>query len=165
MVGWLNRLLGRVPHVSDWEQLALGPVEVEGTVRAFDVLEDPVDGEPCVVLGYRAWPPSTTVGVDGSSFVGDRAFQVSAQQSVEFALEGQGRRLLVRPLPGEDVAGKHRELVAQYGVALRTEVRCVVPGDEVVVRGRVVHLGSAGGSPHRSDPHWAVIEAEQIRLR
>jgi hypothetical protein len=150
--------------VADWEQLALGPVEVRGTVRPLELLEEPIDGTRCVVVAYRAWPPSTTIGVDGSSMVGDRAFQLSAQQSVEFTLESGGQTLLVRPLPSEDVTAKHRELQDQYGIGLRAEVRCVMPGDTVVVRGRIVHLGSSGGSPHRLDPYRAVLAPEQIRV-
>lgn len=165
MARWLDRLLGRVPKVVDWDQLELGVCELEGVVRALEVIVDPVDGTRCVALDYRAWPPSTTVGVDGAAVVGDRAFQVAAAQTVEFMLEASGRSVLVRPQPGEDVAAIHRALEAQYGFNLRTEVQCVSPGDHVVVRGKVVHVTPPGGSPHRADPHRAVVEAQQIRLR
>jgi len=163
MPRWLNRLIGRVPRVLDWDQIELGPVELVGTVRALDLLEDPVGGEGCVAIEYRAWPPSTTAGVDGAAVVGDRAFQIVAAQAVEFSLEAQGRSVLVRPRSGGDVAARHRALQAQYGIGLRTEVECIRPGDDVVVRGRVVHLTPSGGSPHRSDPHRAVLEATRIR--
>ncbi len=165
MPRWLDRLLGRVPKVVDWDQLELGVFEVEGVVRALELIVDPVGGARCVALDYRAWPPSTTAGVDGAAVVGDRAFQVSAAQTVEFLLEAFGRSVLIRPQPGEDVAAIHEALEAQYGFNLRTEVQCVSPGDEVVVRGKVVHVTPPGGSPHRSEPHRAVIEAQQIRLR
>lgn len=165
MPRWLDKLFGRVPTVTDWDQLQLGMVEIEGTVRPLEVLEDPVDGRRCVALEYRAWPPSTTAGVDGAAVVGDRAFQVAVGQAVEFLLEANGRSVLVRPQPGTDVGARHRALAAQYGINLRTDVECIVPGDRVVVRGRVVHVTPPGGSPHRVDPHRAIIEADQIRRR
>ena len=165
MARWLDRLLGRVPKVLDWDQLQLGVVEVEGVVRALEIIVEPVEGTRCVALDYRAWPPSTTSGVGGAAVVGDQAFQVVAAQTVEFMLESRGRSVLIRPQPGEDVAAMHQALEAQYGFNLRTEVQCVSAGDEVVVRGKVVHVTPAGGSPHRSDPYRAVIEAQQIRLR
>ncbi len=165
MARWLDRLLGRVPKVLDWDQLELGVFEVEGVVRALELIVDPVDGTRCVALDYRAWPPSTTSGVGGAAVVGDRAFQVVAAQAVEFMLEAQGRSVLIRPQHGEDVAARHRALEEQYGFTLRTEVQCVCAGDEVIVRGKVVHVTPPGGSPHRSEPHRAVIEAQQIRLR
>jgi hypothetical protein len=164
MPRWLDRLLGRVPKVTDWDQLELGPVEIEGTVRGLELLSDPVDGQRCVAMDYRAWPPSTTVGVDGAAVVGDRAFKVSAVQAVEFLLEAQGRSVLIRPEPGEDVAQRHHALEERYGINLRTEIHCISPGDAVSVRGRVVHLTPPGGSPHRADPHRAVLAAERIRL-
>ncbi|MGH1345185.1 MAG: hypothetical protein ACRBN8_26725 [Nannocystales bacterium] len=165
MPRWLDRLLGRVPKIDDWDQLELGVFEVEGVVRALDVIVDPLGGARCVALDYRAWPPSTTAGVDGAAVVGDRAFQVAASQTVEFMLDAAGRSVLIRPQPGDDVAAVHRSLEAQYGFNLRAEVHCVSPGDAVVVRGKVVHVTPPGGSPHRADPHRAVIEAQQIRLR
>lgn len=165
MARWLDRLLGRVPKALDWDQLELGVFEVEGVVRALEVIEDPIGGTRCVALEYRAWPPSTTVGVDGAAVVGDRAFQVAATQAVEFTLEALGRSVLIRPQSGEDVAAMHQALEAQYGFNLRTQVHCICPGDEVIVRGKVVHVTPPGGSPHRSDPHCAVIEALQMRLR
>ncbi|MBV1856856.1 MAG: hypothetical protein KUG77_00495 [Nannocystaceae bacterium] len=165
MARWLDKLLGRVPRVLDWDQLQLGVFEVEGVVRALEMITDPVGGTRCVALDYRAWPPSTTLGVDGAAVVGDRAFQVAATQTVEFMLEAFGRSVLIRPQPGEDVGAMHQALEAQYGFNLRTEVHCVSPGDEVIVRGKVVHVTPPGGSPHRSEPHRAVIEAQQIRRR
>ena len=165
MPRWLDRLLGRVPRVNDWTQLELGPVEVVGTVRALEQITDPVGGARCVALEYRAWPPSTTLGIDGAAVVGDRAFQVSVSQAVDFLLESNGRSLLVRPQRGADVSEKHAALEAQFGFNLRTEVHCVGAGDELVVRGRVVHLTAAGGRPHRTEPHLAVIEAAQLRPR
>ncbi len=161
---WIDRLLGRVPQVDDWDALEVGPVEVRGTVRALETLEDPVDGTRCVALDYRAWPPSTTAGVDGAAVVGDRAFQVGSQQAVEFLLEAGGKSVLVRPERGDDVAARHASLEAQYGINLRTEIHRVCSGDEVRVRGRVVHVTPVGGDPHRVDPYRAVVEAERIRL-
>ena len=164
MPRWLDRLLGRVPKVTDWDQLELGRVEIEGTVRGLELLEDPVGGRRCVAIDYRAWPPSTTAGVDGAAVVGDRAFQIAAAQAVEFLLEAEGRSVLIRPETGVDVAERHLALEERYGINLRTEVQCISPGDTVAVRGRVVHLTPPGGSPHRSDPHRAVIAAERIRV-
>jgi hypothetical protein len=164
MPRWLDRLLGRVPKVTNWDQLELGPVEIEGTVRGLELLEDPVGGQRCVAIDYRAWPPSTTAGVDGAAVVGDRAFQIAAAQAVDFLLEAEGRSVLIRPEIGVDVAERHLALEERYGINLRTEVQCIGPGDTVAVRGRVVHLTPPGGSPHRADPHRAVIAAEQIRV-
>ena len=151
MPRWLDRLIGRVPTVTDWDLLQLGRVEIEGAVRALQWIEDPVDGQRCVALEYRAWPPSTTVGVDGAAVVGDRAFQVTAGQAVEFLLEASGRSVLVRPQPGTDVAARHRALEAQYGINLRTDVQCIAPGDEVVVRGRVRRRRRRGRTCPRRD--------------
>lgn len=164
MARWLDKLLGRARFVRDWDELEVGPVELEGIVRPLEVLRDPVDDSRCVAIEYRAWPPSTTVGVDGSSVVGARAFQVVVAQAVEFLLEQGGRSLLVRPSNGEDVASRHEALQQQYGIGLRTEVHCVRPGDRVRVRGRVVHVTPAGGNPLRVDPYRAVVEAERMRI-
>ncbi len=159
---WLTRLLKRVPRVTDWDQLEIGPAELTGSVQALDDFQDPLEGVRCVVLEYLAWPPSTTAGVAGAAVVGDRAFQVSAMQAAEFLLQSRGRTVLVRPLFGEDVAARHHALEARYGINLRTEVRRVVAGDDVVVRGRVVHLPAS--SPHRAEPYEAVLEADSIRI-
>lgn len=162
MKRWLDRILGRVPRVTDWDQLEVGPAELAGSVQALEEIKDPVGGTRCVVLEYRAWPPSTTAGVDGAAVVGDRAFQVSALQAVEFLLQSRGRTVLVRPRPGEDIVARHAALEARYGISLRTEVQHVAAGDDVVVRGRVVHVTPT--SPHRTEPYKAVLEAESIRL-
>ncbi len=163
-MAWFDRIFRRVPLVRNWDELAVGPVELEGTVRGLELLTDPVDGRRCVAMEYRAWPPSTTLGVDGAAVIGDRAFQVGVAQAVEFLLESKGVSLLVRPQQGQDVAARHRALTDQYGLNLRTEVHCVGPGEQIRVRGRVVHVSPPGGSPHRSDPYRAVVEAERIRL-
>ena len=115
-------------------------------------------------MEYRAWPPSTTVGVDGAAVVGARAFQIVASQAVEFLLESGGKSVLVRPQTGDEVAERHAALEAQYGLNLRTEVQCVVPGDAVRIEGRVSYVSPAGGSPMRSDPYRAVVDATRFQL-
>jgi len=144
--------------------LEVGRVRLEGTVRALELLTEPVDGRRCVAMEYRAWPPSTTLGVDGAAVVGARAFQVAASQAVEFLLEAGGKSILVRPQSGDNVVERHAALEAQYGLNLRTEVQCVVPGDVVRVEGRVSYVTPAGGSPLRSDPYRAVVDATRFQL-
>ena len=163
-MGWFDILLRRPPLTRDWDALEVGRVRLEGSVRALELLTDPVEGRRCVAMEYRAWPPSTTLGVDGAAVSSARAFQVVATQAVEFLLEAGGTSILVRPQSGEDVGERHAALDAKYGFNLRTEVQCVVPGDVVRVEGRVSYVSPAGGSPLRSDPYRAVVDATRFQI-
>ena len=162
-MAWYDRLLGRVPFIEDWGELQAGRVEVEGIVEAIETLVDPIDGDPCVAVEYRAWPPSTTLGMDGGSTVGGRAFQIEAGQAVEFALRQGERQLLVRPDPGRDVAALHRDLVRRYGVNLRADVHIVEPGTTLRIVGDL-QPAPTPGSPMRTDPFAAVLIADSLRI-
>ena len=162
-MAWYDRLLGRVPFIEDWGELRPGRVEVEGIVEAMETLADPIQGDPCVAVEYRAWPPSATLGIDGGSTVGGRAFQIEAGQAVEFALRQGERQLLVRPDPGRDVAALHRDLVRRYGVDLRADVHIVEPGANLRVVG-LLQDTPAPGSPMRTDPFTAILVADSLRI-
>ena len=56
---------------------------------------------------------------------------------------------------GADIAELHRRLREEFGVGLEVRVEHVVPGDTVLLRGRVRAVADHG-SPHRREP-WAVI--------
>lgn len=150
--------------VDDWSALGQGRVELVGDVEALTTLFDPLGGQAAVAMSYRAWPPSTTVGIDGATRHGSRAFEIRAQQAVDFLLVRGTDRLLVRPDPGDDIDSLHRDLVRRYGVGLRAEVEMVRPGDSLVVTGRVLEQYAAGGSPLRADPYLAAVGAERLRL-
>jgi hypothetical protein len=163
---WLRRLWRPYEPVSELGALATGDalrVEIEGRVEAVTSLRDPVNGEACVAVSYQAWPPATTLGMDGATAHAGRAYQVDARQAVDFVLVDGGSQVLVRTDPGEDVVALHQELLARYGVALRTEVDTVRVGQRLRVAGQVVHRRGAG-TPHRELPYCAIVRAERIRL-
>jgi hypothetical protein len=162
-MSWYDRLLRRVPFVDDWNTLPQGRVALEGVVEVIEALADPISGDPCVAMEYRAWPPSTTLGMDGSSTVGGRAFELQARQAVEFALRKGAERILVRPDAGTDVAEMHRDLLRQYGVNLRAEVRLVPPQATVRVVG-TLRASATGASPMRTEPFRATVVAERFWL-
>jgi hypothetical protein len=162
--GLLDRLLRRYRWVADLGALAglaRARVEIEGDVEAIDTIEDPLGGRPCVAIGYRAWPPSTTLGMDGGTSYGSRAYQVNARQAVDFVLGDGHGRVLVQVSTGEDVGGLHRRLLARFGVGLRAEVETVEPGTRLRVAGRVMHA-SRDGSPHRRVGWSAVVRADRF---
>lgn len=164
---WLQRLWRPYRPVGELGSLAGGGdrrVEIEGRVEPAGHLVDPLSGEPCIALEYRAWPPSTTLGLDGGNAHAGRAYQVNARQAVEFMLVDGGARVLVKPEPGEDVAGLHEGLLERYGVGLRAETEAVVPGQRLRIAGEVLHRGGGSGSPHRDLPYTAVVRAERIRV-
>jgi hypothetical protein len=160
-LAWYDRLLRRVPFVEDWNALPRGRVELAGVVEAIDALSDPLSGEACVAIEYRAWPPSTTPGMDGT--VGGRAFEVQARQAVEFFLRNGEARILVRPETGSDIAELHRDLLRRYGVNLRADVRIVPPHAMVRVVG-TARAVAPGASPMRAEPFRATLTAERIWL-
>lgn len=132
-------------------------------VEPLEPLVDPLHGEPCVAIEYRAWPPSTTVGLNGGTMYNTRAFQVSEVQMVSFILLQRHERILVRVFEGTDVAAVHRELLDQYGVGLRAEVDVIVPGTRVRVAGTIESSQPHQGSPMRMDPFRATLRAERVR--
>ena len=164
MPAWLDRLLRRyrsIPTLGDLTTLGTCRVEVEGVVESIDLLENPLDGSPCVAMDYRAWPPSTTLGMDGGTSYGSRAYQVNARAATHFVLRDATARVLVQVDPGEDIGGLHRRMLEQFGVGLRAEVDTIVVGSRVRVAGELVHT-TTRGSPHRSESYTAVIRADRF---
>ena len=155
---WRNRHPRRILHLRD---VTVGIVQVSGLAEATDVLVDPTTGQPVLAIDYRAWPPSTTVGMDGATAHGSRAFQINVHQAVDFTLTDGREQVLVRVPRGNDVAATHQSLLQRFGVGLRTEVHVVPDAIEVVVIGRA-ELRKSGRSPHRNDPHLAVIQAARF---
>ncbi len=164
-MGWLSRLWRRrYRAVADLARLGQGRVEVEGRVEPLEVLRDPLDGRACVAIEYRAWPPATTVGMDGATAHNSRAFQIEARQAVDFVLSNGRSRVLVHVDAGEDLSSLHRDLLERYGVQLRSEVEIIDVGSEVRVEGVVKTVRSASTSPHRSEPWAGEIQAERLWL-
>lgn len=163
---WLQRLWRPYRPVDDLLALTGGTdrrVEFEGRVEAVGHLVDPLNGEHCVALEYRAWPPATTLGMDGANAHAGRAYQVSARQAVEFVLADGGTQVLIQPDPGENVTELHERLVERYGVGLRCETEAVVAGQRLRVAGAVIHR-SGPSTPHRELPYGAIVRAERIRV-
>ncbi|MCA9707450.1 MAG: hypothetical protein KDK70_16480 [Myxococcales bacterium] len=164
---WLQRLWRPYRPIEELGALVGGRdprVEIEGRVEPVGHLVDPLTGEACIAIEYRAWPPATTLGLDGASAHAGRAYQVNARQAVEFMLVDAGARVLVRPDPGEDVVGLHERLLERYGVGLRAETEAVLAGQRLRVAGQVVHRSQGTGTPHRELPYGAIIRAERIRV-
>src|SRR5690606_19311435 len=124
----------------------------------------PLTGEACVAVEYRAWPPSTTLGMDGATSHAGRAFQLDARQAVEFVLVDATASILVRPPRGEDVGALHRDLLQRYGVGLRAETNHVPAGAQIRLEGRVTFVRGGKGSPLREETYVAVVDAERFWL-
>lgn len=163
LIARLTRRYRKVPQLSELMELAGQRVEIRGVIEPLQVLEDPVTGEACVAIDYRAWPPSTTIGVDGATAYNARAFQVSARQATDFVLHEGPVSVRVHVDAGEDLASLHRRLVARYGVGLRAESEFVATDAEVCVAGRVAQR-EAPGSPHRTDPATVTLHADRFWL-
>lgn len=161
-MGLFDRFRRKYRPVEDWAELIEGRVRLRGVVEPLAALADPLHGQPCIAVEYRAWPPSTTVGVDGGTMYNARAFQVSAVQMVDFVLLRGHERVLVQAAEGRDVATLHRNLIDQYGVGLRAEVDLIAPGTEVEVVGAATSAQRGSGSPMRTEPYRAVIVAHQV---
>ncbi len=161
---WLDRLLRRyrsIASLGELTSLGAGRVEVEGVVEPIELLDNPLDGSPCVAMDYRAWPPSTTLGMDGGTSYGSRAYQVNAREATHFVLRDAAGRVLVQVDPGDDVGGLHRRMLERFGVGLRAEVDTITNGARVRVAGELIHA-SHRGSPHRSESYSAVIRADRF---
>ncbi len=143
--------------------LAGDRVEVQGFADPVAPLQDPLTDEVCVAIDYRAWPPSTTIGIDGATAHNGRAYQLMARQAVDFALTEGPVSVLVRVDNGEDVGQLHRRLLEQFGVGLRAETDTVATGARIRVAGRVERLEQMG-SPHRTEPHTIAIVADRFWL-
>jgi hypothetical protein len=165
-VSLLARIFRRYRRVADLSALASLEgvrVEIEGEVDALDPLEDPLSGRPCVALDYHAWPPSTTMGMDGATAYGSRAYQVNAHQAVDFLLRQGQTRVLVQVAAGEDIASLHRRQLQRFGVGLRAEADIVPVGARVRLAGRVTHTDHRG-SPHRTAPWTTIVRADRLWL-
>lgn len=162
-MSWLSRLSRRrYSVIQELGEIREGRVEIEGVVDIIEPLHDPLEGERCIAIDYRAWPPSTTLGLDGGSAFDARAFQIEARQSVDFLLTDGTTRVLIRAEGGRDVAELHRELLERYGVGLRAETRLLQPGVRARVAGQVESARAAGGSPHREEPYAAIVKADRF---
>jgi hypothetical protein len=139
-----------------------GNVQLSGRVESLGTIDDPLTGDPCVAVEYRAWPPSTTLGMDGATIHSGRAFQLDARQAVEFVLVDETGSVLVRPPPGQDVDALHRDLVHRYGVDLRAETTHLSAGTQIFLQGRVTFVRGHEGSPMRTEPYVAIVEAERF---
>ena len=161
-MGFLRRVFGlRYRRVTSLQELGSGRVEVDGLVEGISAVPHPATGDDVVAVAYQAWPPSTTVGVDGAGADASRGFKVAARQATDFILVLGGARVRVRVPGGEDVAALHADLVDRYGVGLRAEIDVIQAGDRVRVLGQATQA-SDGGSPHRRDPDAGIIEAERF---
>lgn len=136
-------------------------VEVEGFADPVGRLEDPLSGGRCVAIDYRAWPPSTTIGIDGATAHNGRAYQLAAQQAVDFTLTDGPISVLVRVDTGKSVDALHTRLLEQFGVGLRAETDTVVSGARIRVAGRVDRIPQAG-SPHRTAPQTISLVADRF---
>jgi hypothetical protein len=162
-VAWLERLWGkRYRVVPNLHEIGTGRVEISGIVQAVDLLRNPVSGEPCVAMEYRAWPPSTTVATDGATAHGSRAYQIKVRQATSFVLGDDYARVLVQVPAGVDIEAVHEDLLARHGVGLRTEVEMVQEGERLHVVGRVTHTSAGIVSPHRAEPHAATVAADRF---
>ncbi len=137
-------------------------VELVGIVKVFaSEVQCPISGRTGVALEYRAWPQSSTLGVDGLSANHSRAFELRCQQAVDFMLSDGNDQVLVRVDPGRDVATVHRDLSNRYGLSLRSEQALICEGTDVRVVGVVASL-CPDASPHRSEPYLAEVQARQF---
>ena len=160
---WLSRLLNRGSpdyarrRVDELAQVDEA-VELEGVIEAIEQLQDPLTGEPAVVLDYlarRRGPAALYFSIQANE--GD----IQAFQATNFILRDASGAALIEVASGLDVAKLHAELLARFGVSLEVEVERVGPGDRVRVRGRVRHC-AGGGSPHRRQPWTAVVALDEL---
>ena len=153
----------RLTRLRDLSRLApTTMVELVGIVKVFaSEIQCPVSGHTGVALEYRAWPQSSTLGVDGLSANHSRAFELRCQQAVDFMVSDGSDHVLVRVDPGRDVATVHRDLSDRYGLALRSEQALIHEGTPVRVVGALVAL-SPTTSPHRSEHYLGEVRAQKF---
>jgi len=164
--GFFARLFRRhqaVERLSDLLDMDGARVEIEGYAEPVHAIEDPLTGEGCVAIDYRAWPPSTTIGIDGATAHNGRAYQLAARQTADFVLTEGPVTVRVLVDEGEDVMGLHERLLERFGVGLRAETDIVPIGARIRVAGRV-QATPKGASPHRSDPHTITLRADRFRV-
>lgn len=156
----LARLRG-YRKVQDLADLGCGRIELVGRAEGLSLLVDPLSGASCIALEYHAAPPSL-LSVQGPG-ISSRAFTVSASQAVDFVITDGAARVLVRvDERQDDVATLHLHLSAEYGLALRAEVRAIRVGDHVRVRGNAEPGGHGIGSPYRTQSLAGVVRAERF---
>lgn len=164
--GFFARLFRRyrpVARLSDLLDMDGSRVEIEGYAEPVRSIEDPLTGKACVAIDYRAWPPSTTIGIDGATAHNGRAYQLAARQTADFVLTEGPVTVRVLVDEGEDVMGLHERLLERFGVGLRAETDNVPIGARIRVSG-VVQAEPQGASPHRSAPHTITLRAERFRV-
>ncbi|KIG15317.1 hypothetical protein DB30_05744 [Enhygromyxa salina] len=153
---WLDRLLSRDgPYVATRINAIaeLGTrVELCGEVEPLELLHDPIDGEPAVVLNYHAHRPGLA-----QRYFSIQATEgaVEAYQGTNFLLRDDSGTALIQVQPGANLGKLHDNLRNEFGVDLRASIERIGPGDRVRVRGRVAERTDEG-SPHRREP-WCVV--------
>lgn len=165
MFRWLRKFWPQYVAIRDLAELGgdqFGRVQIEGTADTTEPLLDPVQGRPGIGIVYKAWPPSTTLGMDGATSHNSRAYEVSAQQSCDFELSDGRSRVLVRVNRGEDLAALHQRLLDQHGVSLRVETEVVEVGERVRIWGRVEHRAGGPSGRHRELPYVAIVRADRF---
>ncbi len=135
---------------------------VIGRVEALSTLPEPLTGEPCIAIEYRASPPSvlSVTGIPHST----RAYTVTARQSADFMLSDGTVTLRVdaSELTNQDVGELHAHLLAEHGLGLEVSIATILPGDQVKVRGRVVNV--LEGDAYRTPPGTLRLIAEEVSL-
>ena len=160
---WLSRLLNRstpayTPRRVDELSTVEEAVELEGVVEAVEVLQDPLSGEPAVVLNYLARRPAAAqLYFSIQANEGD----IEAYQATNFVIRDDSGAALIEVAQGTDIAKLHAELLERFGVNLEAEIERVGPGERIRVRGRV-RRQATGGSPHRREAWTAVVTLDEL---
>jgi hypothetical protein len=164
-VSWLDRLLSREGPYQSRRIEAIDcddtRVELEGEVEALELLHDPVEGEPAVVLNYRAQRPGVAQRYFG---IHEAAGEIEGYQATNFVLRDESGAALIEVERGGDLAKLHRRLRDEFGVDLQVEVDHIAPGDRVRLRGRV-RARTEEGSPHRREPWAVVVSLDELEHR
>jgi len=152
-----------VEHLDDLVEGAR--VSFSGLAVADPPLVEPVEGMACLAATLRAWPPATTVGVDGASARASRAFEARAEAFAPFNVELLGQTVRVVPRRGGDLAAMFAQMTKAHGLDLRCEVVALPAVCKVYLEG-VVRCGpSVVGSPHRRGCAELVVELHTLRGR
>jgi len=166
IAGRLRALAGRarprpVERLADLVEGAR--VSFSGLAVAEPPLVEPLEGMACLAATLRAWPPATTVGVDGASARASRAFEARAEAFAPFFVELFGQTVRVAPRRGGDLAAMFARMTRAHGLDLRCEVVALPAVCEVHVEGIVRCGPSAVGSPHRRGRIELVVELCALR--